>query len=362
MKIFLNLIVGLFLSLFSLVALANDSAVTISAGGIEFKKHPEIEMQKEILDIDPERVKVSYEFFNRSKNDIRETVSFPLPKIQSQSNEYNDLDPFFHLYDLIESAAQVPNGKFESSPGTGEGNVMEFLISRISSRNLLDFVVQSNGVKLRPHLTYLSLLPNGKNISSDLLEMGIPLSKAYLQGWESSPALERFPKWLKLLKTKKYVDPHGKPLWTNQVVYLWSDLFPAQKKHSVSHEYRPGAGLSAVDCRQKEETSQLDSIEQCKFSNSDLQWKDFCASPDTLIQLKKILGENKILSAREVRYVLKTGANWAGFIQFFNLDIHPPKNGLAVFCWHGKSNQALSIQEKNFTPNEDLRVLFVSRD
>lgn len=340
--------------LFPLSSNANDSTATIAAGGIEFKKHTEIQMKNEILEISREKIKISYDFLNHSDQSISETISFPLPEIRDEQFEYYHLDPLYQVYRLIESSTLVSDQAIENFHLDG-GNPAELLKPQDAR-----MTVQSNGKKITPHMAYLAKLPDGKNISKDLLEMGIPVSKAYLTGWESSSALQRHPAWLEKLKQQKLLDAQNRPAWTNQVIYLWQDTFAPGKNHHVDHEYTPSAGYGVVQF--KSDPSHPDQMSQFKMMTSTYRWEDYCPTAQTVSKLKKLLNKDKILNAHEVRYVLKTGANWAGPIESFQLNIHPPKNGFALFCWKGKAAYQNSIKEKNFTPTEDLAVLFLSPD
>ena len=372
---------GVFSVLSCFSGFANDGAISVSAGGIEFKKHTEIEMRQEILEISPDQVKVKYQFYNRSPKSISEKISFPLPVIEYGRNEYHDLDPLFHMYEFIENSAKVLGPSSSQQPLLGQGSPMQFFQTRLSMRGLSDFSVRVDGNSLRPDMGYLSLLPDGRNISEELLKMGIPLSKTYLLGWESSPALEKFPHWLEALKSKNYVNKENQPLWKNQVIYVWEDHFPPQKVHTVEHSYRPGAGFSFVDQYSAENMNKIKKWENPKrvlqtsigafeMATSDFHWEDYCLSDSAQApsqthfenQLRSLLKRRKKqpLTAREVRYVLKTGANWAGPIRSFQLSVKPRKNELAFFCWKGKPATKTSIVETDFTPNEDLRVIFIS--
>jgi hypothetical protein len=61
------------------VALANDSAASTAAGGIQLRREANISMEKERLTISQDKVKVEYEFLNQTDNDITTEVAFPIP-------------------------------------------------------------------------------------------------------------------------------------------------------------------------------------------------------------------------------------------------------------------------------------------
>ena len=77
----------------------------------------------------------------------------------------------------------------------------------------------------------------------------------------------------------------------------------------------------------------------------------------------KIAGAAPILMGREVHYVLKTGANWAGPIRFFRLIIDKKRaDDLVSLCWRGLkkvSPTRFVFTTRDFTPKRDLKILFL---
>ena len=62
-------------------------------------------------------------------------------------------------------------------------------------------------------------------------------------------------------------------------------------------------------------------------------------------------------------YILTTGANWAKSIADFKVTIERDKDELVSFCWDGAvkkiSPTQFQIVEQNFTPKQDLEIIFV---
>jgi len=58
---------------------ANDSIGYLGAGGIEFKKTEDVSMEKEVLTISRNLIRVEYEFLNKTSKPIKETIIFPMP-------------------------------------------------------------------------------------------------------------------------------------------------------------------------------------------------------------------------------------------------------------------------------------------
>ena len=64
-------------------AMANDGIGSVSAGGIIVGKTDAVAMKKEVLTVSTDLIKVEYEFLNESKNNVEETIIFPLPTYQA---------------------------------------------------------------------------------------------------------------------------------------------------------------------------------------------------------------------------------------------------------------------------------------
>jgi hypothetical protein len=64
--------------LISATANANDGAAGLDGGNLVFKNLQGVEMRSEVLTISPEKVSVTYEFFNKTDADISSLVSFPI--------------------------------------------------------------------------------------------------------------------------------------------------------------------------------------------------------------------------------------------------------------------------------------------
>jgi hypothetical protein len=61
------------------VALADDGAASIAAGGIVMTRESRITMAKEVLFISESKVVVDYDFRNDTDADITTEIAFPIP-------------------------------------------------------------------------------------------------------------------------------------------------------------------------------------------------------------------------------------------------------------------------------------------
>ncbi len=77
---------------FSSPAFGNDSIATVGAGGITLQTTDGIVMQSENLYLSLDQVKVHYVFENVSGQDIKTTVAFPLPPLNSEDSQLS-VDP-----------------------------------------------------------------------------------------------------------------------------------------------------------------------------------------------------------------------------------------------------------------------------
>src|SRR5579864_9332487 len=73
-------------------AIANDTLVTLGAGGLVPVKSAQISMEREDLAISVNRITVRYLFRNTSDQDLDVTVAFPLPELIGGQVEHEPLN------------------------------------------------------------------------------------------------------------------------------------------------------------------------------------------------------------------------------------------------------------------------------
>jgi Domain of unknown function (DUF4424) len=187
---------------------------------------------------------------------------------------------------------------------------------------------------------------NGKDVTNDLRQLGMPLAPREPLRKESFSR-----KTLDRLVSVGLVDPNSEPLtpqWTLKTTYYWQQTFPAHRVVAIDHRYLPSVGgsvpLSTTSLRQYMDKSA------------------YCTDQDFL---NSMMPPNRMWSPHYVGYVLVTGANWAGPIKKFRLviDKGSPDN-LVSFC--GRNVRKIGptqfeMSASNFTPTSDLRVLFLTR-
>lgn len=312
---------------------ANDSSGTLAAGGITFTKNPAIQMANEALTISSGHVSVAYLFKNLTDKDVTTTIYFPLPP-------YADLGPGSPWDDEVAKENKVTT---EGAP-------------------FVNFSVTVDGQAVHFDTKKQALL-NGKDISAALIKAGIPLEPTLVNdGCFEDQCPDKSNAWQARAKQLGLLDKNGHALWQKQVVYYWTETFPAGKTISVKHEYTPATGyfLGSRGTYRKDFQDQF-HINLADFDNhkSFVQWiKNFWAT----------IGKDGQLPPYyyNVQYILTTGANWAGPIAHFKLNLNYPEKGAVAYNhFYGddpatimQTKGQVSIDLKDFTPKQDLNILF----
>ncbi|MGU3493549.1 DUF4424 domain-containing protein [Xanthobacteraceae bacterium A53D] len=317
----------------ALPALANDTTAHLDAGGLVFVQNDVVEMKSEDLFISTEEVRVRYVFRNKTKDDQKVMVAFPMPDIT-----------------VTESEISIPDN---------------------ASDNFLDFKTSVDG---KPVETQLDQRAVAVNIDrTDLLKsLNIPLAP-YLPGVVK--ALDALP----ADKGKQLVDMgvirvdeydagkgwerHYAPLWTLKSTYYWTQTFPAGRDIVVEHKYRPSVGGSVGTIIGYKSRDDMLEREQAEMVRTYCIDKSFIAAVDRAAKATKD-ASSPPFGDLKVHYVLKTGANWAGPIGDFTLTVDKGKpENLVSFC--GKDVKKISptqfqMKAKDFWPTEDLGILILT--
>ncbi len=131
------------------------------------------------------------------------------------------------------------------------------------------------------------------------------------------------------------------------LTYHWTQKFPAGKIITVSHEYQPAGGF----------------ITPKSATEWGKEWKtivdDYCIEP----KLNEWIFQHG-LSTNQVHYILTTGANWKAPIEHFKLTIkkETPAQKVSLCADNIKKIDDITFQleQNNFLPSRDLRVLFIN--
>lgn len=295
-------------------SLANDSTGYVGTGGIQYLKNAQIAMQSEDLFISKKLIKVDYVYNNLSKNDITETVLFPLPRIDN----FFEAD-FAHTEQLLKSFKIIVDGK-NIKP---EMHVRTF-IQKDEKSPLID---TTDAFKQCGFSQTDMLNPWARN--NDDYEY-----------YQDKLRQCKQPQIQKILANfqKDDVIP-----WSSQVIYSWKQTFKANALTKIQHAYEPLVGGSVA-------------------LYPDEYNQKFCMDTQFKQGLKKASAEHSPFSA--LSYILITGANWAKPIEKFKLTIERDKNELVSFCWKGNvekiSPTRFQMIKHNFIPKNDLDIIFVT--
>jgi hypothetical protein len=312
-------------------ATANDSAAELSIGGLQFTRSPDVEMRSEDLKISLERISVRYEFVNTSAAPVTLTVAFPLPDIDLAEGE---------------SIAFPSNNPL----------------------NFVDFETKVDGNPIKLNIEQRAFVGD-KDVTALLRELKIAVLPLGAQQFrpQDLPKSTRDRMASDGLLMPVGSDERGRPLyspgWVVKTTVYREQSFPAGKPVIVEHTYRPSVGASADTILRK-------ALRQDKAMTREIgrYRREYCTTDDFLQALDKMAGASRnntaMIQERRISYVLKTGANWAGPIKNFHLSIDKGVPGrLVSYCPGGLKipTSLLEVKATDFTPDRDLKVLFVGR-
>ncbi|MEI7494057.1 MAG: DUF4424 family protein [Alphaproteobacteria bacterium] len=349
-KIFVHFIVCcLFLRCFTILY-ANDTKVTVASGGIVIEnKEPDIEMASEKLEISIKKIKVTYDFFNHGPTK-KITIGFPLP-----NSPYDMNDPYpYASWDEAQIALRTLYGDdYKASVSLAE---------QMKHAEIIDFTVFINDKMVEFERHFRAYCPNGKDITDTLRKHRIPISSAYLRGFVEPAPMDLLPGLKETLKELGLLDAKERPNWYLKTTYVWQQEFLANKATHVEHSYTPSYGLYWIDVEAfndrknvKNHRDNSINLDECTFDSQYLE--EFIEQWRHDSKKKK----SKCKQLYEVRYVLKTGANWRDPIGKFHLEIHPThSNDLIIldgkYPMKRQRNGVYVINLENFKPTEDLRI------
>jgi hypothetical protein len=325
MKLFFSFFIAL--HVFAGNCFANDTTGAVGAGGIEFKKTDEISMEKEVLTISADLVRVEYEFVNKTNHPIKERIFFPMPFYDADRCSPGYFGP-------IENFQVWVNGKKVNTLWSARARLRsgEDVTERLKNYGLTDKeIVEFHG----------ETVPCGNDADDDVM---------------ANTARKSTLDWVKLAKegvTK---------LWQASYVYYWDQEFPPAKTIHVAHEYFPFAGRDSATI---DFVDPQWGIKNAKALASRFYNYDLCITDGTYNAAKQAAKRSKLNTDHSViEYVLTTGANWSGPIKDFTLNLKKgSKDAVVSLCFDGdfvKSDAlTLSSHVRNFVPKKDLQILFL---
>ncbi|MGO7587046.1 DUF4424 domain-containing protein [Rhizobium ruizarguesonis] len=333
LKLFtLPVAMGLVAAVIASPALANDTMAEVKTGGLIFAQSDDVSMAEEDLFISASEVRVDYVFENSSDKDVESLVAFPMPDI----------------------TGQVDNNS---------------AISDYDSDNFLHFSTEQDGRPITAKLQQ-RVVSLGIDVTDEFAKLGIPVLPYSQKTTEALAKLSETVRkdWIArgLVYPVAEGDADGDakvdlvPLWTLRSTYWWRTTFPARKKVSVAHRYKPAVGGTVA-------ISFLEGGEP-KGERFEEYSRKYCLDGDFVRVAQQRAREAEAGGANYteswISYVLSTGANWAGPIKRFQLTIDKGKPGsLISFC--GSNVQKIGpttfrMTAEDFDPAKDFDILILN--
>jgi hypothetical protein len=304
---------------------ANDTLVTLGAGGLVPVSTSAIVMESEDLQISRRAIVIGYVFRNITRDDVSAIVAFPLPTLNGG--------------DLANRPMELP------AP---------------AAANFVDFQVFVGGRRIATEVQHRASHED-RDITSRLQSLGLPAS---VTDPSLAERLRNLPRTqLDVLVKDGLVECANRtppwagclPFWETRTQFFWRQRFPAGEAVRIDHRYRPVVGGSYL-------TMDSDGAEPVA---------EYCGGPAALAAIakeKRRLGSSNeadvVLVERQIRYILTTANNWSGPVRKFHLTILADSpDDLVLSCMPlrrtGPSRYELS--RSDFRPEKDLDVLLLQR-
>lgn len=312
---------------------ANDSSAQLATGGLIFVHNDQVEMRSEDLFISAGEVKVRYRFFNKTDQDVRLLIAFPMPEIKAEQ----------------EVALALPSD---------------------DPVNALDFSTLVNGQPVKTQVEQ-RVMAAGIDRTAFLRDLGLPLAPHL---GTTNDALDRLPrdKWDDLIRVGlaeieiydvgKGMQQHLAARWMLRTTFYWEQVFPAKAETVIEHRYKPSVGETAGTG-----FGVKDAEKEAWFA---AYTRKYCIEKSFLAAVTRAKKDAKgeygaPFTEERIDYILKTGANWSGPIGEFRLVVdkgHP--DNLISFCGDGVkkiSPTQFELVKKDFRPDGNLSVLILKR-
>jgi hypothetical protein len=204
----------------SLPALADDTAVSIAAGGLVPRRETRIVMAKEVLRIGLKKIVVDYDFRNDSDQDVTTEVAFPVPPYTNDFPYEDFPGQSFEDFRLWVDGRPV---HFESQArATLEGKD----VTKILMANHIDVATFGHFVESEDSKHII------QPVSRDLSRLPKPARDNLVRG--------------------RLFDGDGpedfqRGLWTAHLQYHWMQTFAAHSTVHIRHQYSPVVGYHQLD-------------------------------------------------------------------------------------------------------------------
>ena len=307
--------------LFIGLALANDSAVETSVGGLKLIKEHSVLMEKERLFISGMLVRVEYVFRNTTKEPVISEVAFPIPTFQYIFEDAGGRRDFSDFRVWIDEK-QIKVDKEVRAYVWGREVTKDLRRAKIAIETFGDFDLGDSNNQI------FQLQPD---VRTKLVKIG-----ALKAPNKKDDSLDYWPEWKVDIK------------------YHWRQEFPPDTAVHVKHEYRPVLGFGQV-----------------QLQNFKKEIKDTCIDTNTYNEVKRRVARNmqerplgnNYFGIGWVSYILTTANTWQQPIKEFELIVQREKNELITFCWDGGVDKIdtthFRARKADFIPTKDLRIYFL---
>jgi hypothetical protein len=306
---------------------ANDTMVTLEAGGLVPAKSSKIVMESETLQISIHRVTVKYVFRNTSDQGVDAVVAFPLPELDGATVE--------------NSPIQLPSK---------------------NPVNFVSFKVIVEGKPVSPTLD-IRAFKNGQDVTGRLRSLGLPISvldPRMKDAVDKLSAAQRKQLQQDELIVSEEIQRAGKTeqvvwaWWQTRIQYYWTQHFPSNRSIRVSHSYLPVVGGGYV-------SSDDDGAPTVgRYCGSSPALKQIA---DLKTRLPKKPAQDVALFERNIKYILTTANNWSGPIRDFHLDIDSENpDDIVLTCLPSVKKVSPTRYElnlSNFRPDRELDLLIL---
>jgi hypothetical protein len=305
--------------LFCSHALANDTMVRVSAGGLTFIKNEDIRMKQEILMISKEKIRVQYRFINESKQDIKSTVAFPMP-----------------LYTWVSGES------FNEGPITS-------------------FKVWTNGEPIKTKSMRKAMIGD-RDITPELRKVGLSDHQIFVSFGQDNE--KPFTKRQNARITELSGISADQPRWEIQETAYWEQNFPTGREIAVEHSYKPFLGGVYTVGAIAEMPTYADWVKPKREENEACLDEGIKKTIEA--RAKKILSNGAPavrVNLHDVEYILGTGRNWKGPISDFKLRIEKSSaDEIVSLCFPGKPKKIspliLEFSQSNYLPQDKLIIHF----
>ena len=286
---------------------ADDSIAALGAGGIELLRSEHIVMEEQDLFLSSRRIHTRFLFRNESASDITTLVAFVMPDIFPESLYKRDDIPLLRQ---------------------------------------LGFSVSVNGQKRLPKADFRAIL-EGRDVTDRLRELGVRLDED--RSFVSSIPARLDSSKRATLKAEGLLHPifPDIPGWSTRLRLYWEQTFPAGAQVEITHSYTPFLGAENLG---------PESLDVPAFAAA------VCLTPENRRQGQALLQKPGSI-ARNLDYVLSTGANWKGSIGALAITIEKQhESDVVATCLPGLAVQgemAYGVLMKNVKPMQDIHVLFI---